>query len=121
MVKTYKTLYKYNFSDIYAFTATDAEILKNEQTINRKTQKIIKLVNDPEFCALRVKTTGAGAYILHKSTRPGVKFQLSIIAADGIPTAHENIKDDKKLRSDIEYYFLNRLFTGPVKLEILTA
>lgn len=82
-----------NISRTVAFHGTDAEIEAAEKTEQKSTEKILAIINAPDFIALEYRENypnGDARRILHRSTRPGVKWQLSYIDPDGIPAMHEN-------------------------------
>ena len=84
----------------------------------------------PDFIAAEHRTESGAREILHRSTRPGVYFQLSYIAADGVPTMHENyIKTEEKqtapgcIDSESELYnhFICYNLDENISFRVLTA
>lgn len=92
-MKTTITFPAQNISRAVVFDGTDAEIEAAEKAEQEANKKILDIINAPDFIALEYRVPyekGDARRILHRSTRPGVKWQLSYIDPDGIPAMHEN-------------------------------
>ena len=79
-----------NISELLPFHGTDDEIKAAEIMERQRESDIEKIIFQPGFIAMAYTTESGQTRILHRSTRPGVMFQLSYIDADGIPAMHEN-------------------------------
>ena len=112
---------KYKHLPEVFFFGTDAEINEAEQEEAEAIRKVWEIVTASDFCALKVKRSGAGAYILHRSTRSGVAFQLSVISSDGIPAYHENIKDFDDFRRKGCAALFSTIYENNIIIELLTA
>ena len=133
-MKTTITFPAQNISRTVVFDGTDAEIKAAEKIEQESTKKILSIINAPDFIALEYRENypkGDARRILHRSTRPGVKWQLSYIDSDGIPAMHENFVN---LGADIEEvgavetekrlarHFVNKfLFDKSLTIEVLRA
>ena len=86
-----------NIDPCYAFICSDEEIEAAERKEAARAEELKAVFFAPDFIAAEHRTESGAREILHRSTRPGVYFQLSYIAADGVPTLHENyIKTEEK-------------------------
>lgn len=87
---TTKTLEALNISAVVMFTGTDEEIKAAEAKENARAQEVEQIIFSGDFKALEYFNYNNQRRILHRSTRPGVMFQLSYIDSDGVPAMHEN-------------------------------
>lgn len=133
-MKTTITFPAQNISRTVAFDGTDAEIEAAEKIEKESAEKILSIINAPDFIALEYRIpydNGDARRILHRSTRPGVKWQLSYIDPDGIPAMHENygnlgadpyevgtIETEERLARHFVHRFL---FEKSLTIEILRA
>lgn len=133
-MKTTITFPAQNISRTVAFHGTDAEIEAAEKIEQESAEKILSIINAPDFIALEYRApydNGDARRILHRSTRPGVKWQLSYIDPDGIPAMHENfvnlgadpyevgtIGTEERL---VRHFVHKFLFEKPLTIEILRA
>jgi hypothetical protein len=101
------------------FTATDEEIQKAEAREEARAEELKNIFFAPDFCAAEYTEGNGSRHILHHSTRPGVLYQLSYIAPDGIPTSHENIKQDNIKELLKHFIFYNSRHA--LKLHIITS
>lgn len=117
-----------NIDPCYAFIFSDEEIEAAERKEEERAEELERVFFAPGFIAAEYKHKSGAREILHRSTRNGVYFQLSFIAADGVPTMHENyIKVDHphpvnqaiESKSDLLRHFV-RLDTD-ITLKVLTA
>lgn len=96
----------YDFADDVYFTGTEEEIKAAEQKEEEIKDFFKDIIEDDEFLALRYYKdgykNGDHEIILHHSTRPGIKYQLSFLDNDG-PIMHQNYVEgqDDKLYSDL--------------------
>lgn len=96
----------YDFADDVYFTGTDEEIKAAEQKEEEIKDFFKDIIEDDDFLALRYYKAGYKngnhEIILHHSTRPGIKYQLSFLDNDG-PIMHQNYVEgqDDKLYSDL--------------------
>lgn len=132
-MKTTITFPAQNISRTVAFHGTDAENETAEKIEQESAEKILSIINVPDFIALEYRVpcdSGDARRILHRSTRPGVKWQLSYIDPDGIPAMHENFVN---IGADIEevgaveteerlaQHFVNKfLFEKSLTIELLS-
>ena len=79
-----------NISELLPFHGTDEEIAAAKIIEENRESEIEKIIFQPGFKVMAYITESGQTRVLHKSTRPGVMFQLSYIDADGIPAMHEN-------------------------------
>lgn len=84
---TFKSL---NIDPCYAFIFSDEEIEAAERKEEERAAELERVFFAPGFIAAEYRHESGAREILHRSTRNGVYFQLSFIAADGVPTMHEN-------------------------------
>ena len=112
--------------NIYFF-GTDEAIEEAERKEAKQAERIAAIISAPDFIALEYKTETGAKRILHRSTRPGVFWQLSYIAADGIPTMHENFNNTNESTRNAEpilellRHFVNLTLDRPQDLTILTV
>lgn len=116
-------------SNTVYFRGTLEEIQEAERKEASRADEIEKIITAPDFIALEYISYNGQRRILHKSTRPGVKYQLSYIDPDGIPAMHENyisLGGDPytvgHIGSERELYrhFIHASNTEPLQLTILT-
>lgn len=124
---TFKSL---DIDPCYAFIFSDEEIEAAERKEAERAAEIERVFFAPGFIAAEYKHESGAREILHRSTRPGVYFQLSYIAADGVPTMHENyIKTEEKqtapgcIDSESELYnhFICYNLDESISFRVLTA
>ncbi len=112
--------------NIYFF-GTNEVIEQAERKEEEQAAAVSVIISAPDFIALEYKTETGAKRILHRSTRPGVFWQLSYIAADGIPTMHENFNNTDESTRNAEplrkllRHFVNLTLDRPQDLTILTA
>lgn len=82
------------------FLGTDADIAQAEEKEAGRAAELETIIFSDSFRALELTRETGAREILHHSTRPGVAFQLSYIAADGIPTMHENYIRTSEVSTD---------------------
>ena len=104
--------------NIYFF-GTEEEQKAAEQKERERAEELKKIFFAPNFCAAEYIEKNGSRHILHHSTRPGVLYQLSYIAPDGIPTSHQNIKEDNTKELINHFIFYNCRHS--LKLHIITA
>ena len=85
--QVYKSL---NIDPTVYFTGTMEQIEAAEKAEDARAEEFRKLINDNKFMALEFVKPDGRSEILHASTRPGIKWQLSYIGSDGVPSVHEN-------------------------------
>lgn len=73
-----------------AFTGTDAEIADAEAKEAERASEFERLINSNDFMALEMRKPDGRSEILHRSSRPGVVYQLTYMGSDGEPTMHES-------------------------------
>ena len=111
------------------FTGTDEEIEQAERKEARQAAKLEKIIFSPDFQQLTYTTTTGAIRSLHRSTRPGVMFQLSYIDPDGVPAMHENFIQTMTIygvgkiqdKRDLIRHFVNKTFRNSLQLELITA
>ena len=87
MEKTYESL---NVSPDVYFRGTMDQINAAEAAEAARAEELRKLIDTNEFMALEFMKPDGRREILHRSSRPGVRYQLSYIGSDGEPTMHES-------------------------------
>ena len=87
MEKTYESL---NVSPDVYFRGTMEQINAAETAEAARAEEFRKLIDTNEFMALEFMKPDGRREILHRSSRPGVRYQLSYIGSDGEPTMHES-------------------------------
>lgn len=118
-----------NISELLPFHGTDEEIAAAEIIEKRRESEIEKIIFQPGFIAMEYETSTGQSRILHRSTRPGVMFQLSYIDADGVPAMHENYIEtspdhvDEAIHSKSELIKHFRQYSNRhnLRLEVITA
>ncbi len=119
-----------NISPDLFFLGSDEEIEAAERKEAERAAEIERVFFAPGFIAAEYKRSSGAREILHRSTRPGVYFQLSYIAADEVPTMHENyiklddpnpVKQAIDSKSDLLRHFVNYNIDEKITLRILTA
>lgn len=112
------------------FTGSDEEIAEAEKKEARQAARIEKIISRPDFQQLTYTTAAGAIRSLHRSTRQGVKYQLSYIDPDGIPAMHENYistgADPETVGAihtgkDLVKHFINQTFKKPLQLELITC
>ena len=112
------------------FLGSDEAIEAAEAKEAERAAELEKVFFAPDFIAAEYITEHGAREILHHSTRAGIYFQLSYIAADGIPTMHENYintgGDPQKVgaietAAELLRHFTNHNSENPLLLHILTA
>lgn len=109
------------------FTGSDEEILEAEKKEARRAAEIENLIFSGNFRQLTYTTETGQIRSLHRSTRPGVMFQLSYIDPDGVPVMHENFIQTRTIygvgkiqnKRDLIMHFLNQTFKKPLQLELI--
>lgn len=82
-----------NIDPCIYFRGTPEEIDRAQIKEETAAEVLKAIIYAPGFKALEIRKerpTGTAREILHRSTRPGVLFQLSYIDPDGVPAMHEN-------------------------------
>ena len=87
MEKTYESL---NIDPMVYFKGTMEQIDAAIKTEKERAEEFKKLIERNEFMALEFIKPDGRREILHASTRPGIRYQLSYIGKDGVPTMHQN-------------------------------
>lgn len=127
-MESVRTFPKIDISPDVYFLGTDAEIEDAERLEAERAEEFGRLFFSPSFVACEyVKESGARR-ILHRSTRPGVMFQLSFIAPDGVPTMHQNyiktgsdaVPEAIHTGSDLLQFFASENIGEIISLRILT-
>ena len=101
------------------FIGSDEEINEAERKEEARAEELKKIFFARDFCAAEYTEKNGSRHILHHSTRDGVLYQLSYIAPDGIPTSHENIKQDNIKELLNHFIFYNSRHA--LKLHIITS
>lgn len=104
------------------FFGTDEEIEAAEKKEEARAAELEKIIFSDSFRALEYYTTYGSRIILHHSTRPGVDFQLSYIAADGVPTMHENYyTNDTRSKKELLKHYVDATIDEDITARLLTA
>lgn len=104
------------------FFGADEEINAAEQKEAKRAAEIERLIFSDSFRALEYYTTYGSRIILHHSTRPGIDFQLSYIAADGVPTMHENYyTNDTRSKKELLKHYVDATIDEDITARLLTA
>lgn len=128
-MKKRRTLAALNISNTVFFNGTLEEIQEAERKETARAEELEKIITAPDFIALEYISYNGQRRILHRSTRGGVKFQLSYIDPDGVPAMHENYislggdpYEVGHIGSERELYrhFIHASNTEPLTLTILT-
>lgn len=123
------TLAPLHISNTVFFKGTLEEIQAAERKEASRADEIERIITAPDFIALEYISYNGQRRILHKSTRPGVKYQLSYIDPDGVPAMHENFislggdpYEVGHIGSERELYrhFIHASNSEPLKITILT-
>lgn len=131
MKEKYITLQPAHINYLCYFLGTEEEQKTADERKKERAEEIKRVIFAPGFIACEYFNEYGQRRILHRSTRPGVIFQLSYIDADGVPAMHENyindgtgnphevgrIGDEREL---IQHY-THQSNESPLKLHILTA
>lgn len=119
-----------NINPTIYFLGTDEEIEAAERKEAARAAELEKVIFSSDFLALELRRENGAREILHHSTRKGVFLQLSYIAADGVPTMHENfIKTDQpttdgasvESKEKLLLHFINATLRTDRTFELLTA
>ena len=110
------------------FFGTDEEIEQAEKAEARQAAKLEEIIFSPGFQQLTYTTKDGSIRSLHRSTRPGVMFQLSYIDPDGIPAMHENFIQTQiiygvgaiQTKRDLIKHFVNQTLKKSLYLELIT-
>ena len=112
------------------FTGSNKEIEEAEKKEARQAARIEKIISRPDFQQLTYTTAAGAIRSLHRSTRPGVMFQLSYIDPDGVPAMHENYisegADPEKVgqihtKKELIKHFVNQTFRKSITCELITG
>ncbi len=111
------------------FHGTDDEIEAAEKKENARAEELSRLIEGDDFVAFEYVDDNGSRQILHPSTREGVKWQLSYIASDGIPSMHENYgRTDEKEHDyaihpvrELLRHFVNMNLRHPLNLTVMTV
>ena len=119
-----------NISPLVWFRGTEAEQEEAEAKESNRAKDLEKIIFTPSFIAAEYTNGNGQRRILHRSTRPGVKYQLSFIDADGVPAMHENYISEGgnpqevgtiHSASELIQHFINQSNNSPLNLHIITA
>lgn len=128
-MKQRRTLAALNISNTVYFLGTDAEQEEAEAKETARAAELAAIITAPNFIALEYTSYNGQRRILHRSTRDGVRFQLSYIDPDGVPAMHENYISEGgdpyeagHIGSERELYrhFIHASNSEPLTLTILT-
>lgn len=119
---------KIDYTQIFFF-GSDEEQAAAEATEAARAAELEKIFFDPAFVAAEYRTPNGARRILHHSTRPGILFQLSYIAADGVPVMHENFIETEKTahhsaidtKKELLNHFILESNETPLFLKVVTA
>lgn len=111
------------------FLGSDEEIAEAEAKEARRAAEIEKVIFSGDFQQLTYTTEAGQIRSLHRSTRPGVKFQLSYIDPVGNPVMHENFIQTRTIygvgaihtKSDLIRHFVSQTFRKSLQIELTTA
>ena len=110
------------------FTGSNKEIEEAEKKEARQAAIIEKLIFSEDIQQVTYTTEAGQIRSLHRSTRDGVKYQLSYIDPDGIPARHENYinqgADPENVgtihtKADLIRHYISQTLRKP--LELITA
>lgn len=79
-----------NISNTVFFHGTEEEQQEAERKEAERAAELEKVLFSADFIAAEYINYYKQRRILHRSTREGVRFQLSYIDPDGVPAMHEN-------------------------------
>ena len=109
------------------FFSDDATIIRLEAKESRQRKRVAEIIESPQMIAMEYVTDNGQRVILHRSTRPGIRYQLSFIDSDGIPSGHCNyIKEGTARenvavhsRDDLLQHYVNLTLEKPLVVRIL--
>jgi len=94
-MKDYKiTLQPAKIDYLCYFLGTEEEQKTADERKKARAEELKRVIFAPGFIACEYFNEYGQRRILHRSTRPGVIYQLSYIDADGVPAMHENYIND---------------------------
>ncbi len=113
------------------FLGTEEEQEEADAKQATRAAELERVLFAPDFIAAEYINSWSQRRILHKSTRPGIMYQLSFIDPDGVPAMHENYISDGtgnpdevgKIhdRAELIRHFINNNNENPLTLHILSA
>lgn len=117
-----------NIDPVIYFSGTDEEIEQAERKEEKQSKIIENIIFSSDFQQLTYKTASGAIRSLHRSTRPGVMFQLSYIDPDGVPAMHENFIQTRiiygvgaiQTKRDLIKHFVNQTLKKSLYLELIT-
>lgn len=123
---TFKNL---NIDPALYFTGTNEEIEAAERKEAERATELEAVITSPLFIAAEYTHASGAREILHHSTRRGILYQLSYIAADNVPTMHENYirtgepADHSHIgtAADLYRHFINYNIDEDITIRLLTA
>lgn len=107
------------------FTGSDKEIEEAEKKEARQAAIIERLIFSGTFRQLTYTTAAGQIRSLHRSTREGVKYQLSYINPGEIPARHENYINQGPdpgnvgaihTKADLIRHYVSQTLIGPLEL-----
>jgi hypothetical protein len=119
----------YDVDPAVFFLGTDQEVEALEALEAKTAAELQAVLFCRDFIAMEYYTENGARRILHRSTRPGVLFQLSYIDADGVPVMHENyisapaekpIQAHIGTKEDLYKHFIDQLYFGDLRLYVIT-
>lgn len=119
----------YDVDPAIFFLGTDQEVEALEAMEAKTAAELQAVFFCRDFIALEYYTENGARRILHRSTRPGVLFQLSYIDADGVPVMHENyistpadnpIQSHIGTEKDLYKHFIDQLYFANLRLNVIT-
>lgn len=126
-MKHHITLKSLDINPNIYFFGTNEAIEAAERKEQVQADIIKNIISAPDFIALEYRTKSGARRILHRSTRCGVLWQLSYIAADGVPTMHENYisigrtEEHTHTAAELYRHFVNLTLNTAQELTILNA
>lgn len=131
MKENYITLQPANINYLCYFLGTEEEQQEADERKKARTEELKRVIFAPGFIACEYYNEYKQRRILHRSTRPGVIYQLSFIDPDGVPAMHENYINDGTgnpqevgrigTESELIQHFIHQSNESPLTLHILTA
>lgn len=111
------------------FTGSNKEIEEAEKKEARQAAKLERIIFSDCFQQLTYTNHAGQIRSLHRSTRPGIMFQLSYIDSDGVPAMHENFIQTCTIygvgaihsRKDLIQHFINQTLKKSITCELITA
>lgn len=111
------------------FTGSDKEIEEAEKAEARQAAKLERIIFSDCFQQLTYTNHAGAIRSLHRSTRPGVMFQLSYIDPDGVPAMHENFIQTRTIygvgkiqsKRDLIKHFVNQTLKKSLQCELVTV